>query len=81
MGQFSFFAKLLLLDLPRLFWSQECKIPNYWTKNKIYKTNLIELFIKLAQLGNLLHNFFPHEEGCVEEVVVLTVQDPQCKVN
>lgn len=38
---------------------------------------LIELLVELAELGHLLHDLFPHEEGCVEHRVVLTVQDTQ----
>lgn len=45
------------------------------------RSNLVELIVKLAELSDLLHDFFPHEEGCVQEVVVLAVQDPQCVIN
>lgn len=37
---------------------------------------LVKLFIKLAELGNFLHDLLPHEERCVEHGVVLAVEDP-----
>lgn len=38
---------------------------------------LVKFIIKLAELGHLLHDFFPHEEGGVEHLVVLAVEHPQ----
>lgn len=37
---------------------------------------LVELLIKLAELGHFLHDLLPHEEGRVEHGVALVVQDP-----
>lgn len=37
---------------------------------------LVKLVIKLAELGHLLHNLFPHKERRVEEVVAPAVEDP-----
>lgn len=37
---------------------------------------LVELLIKLAELGHFLHDLLPHEEGRVEHGVALAVQDP-----
>lgn len=38
---------------------------------------LVKLFIKLAELGDFLHDLLPHEERSVEHGVFLVVEDPQ----
>lgn len=37
--------------------------------------NLVKLIIKLAELCNLLHDLFPHEERRVKHGVILAVED------
>lgn len=34
---------------------------------------LVQLVIKLAELGDFLHDLFPHEEWCVEHGVLLAM--------
>ena len=39
--------------------------------------HLVKLLVKLAELGDFLHDLFPHEEGRVQHGVLLAVEDPQ----
>lgn len=51
------------------------------TTERNIKLYLVKLFIKLAQLGDLLHDLLPHEERRVEHGVLLAIEDPQGVIN
>ena len=44
-------------------------------KRSEQRTNLVEHLIKLAELGHLLHDLLPHEEGCVHGCEATLVED------
>lgn len=41
------------------------------------QTYLVKLFVKLAELGDFLHDLFPHKEGRVQHGVIPAVENPQ----
>ena len=42
----------------------------------LYYPHLVEHFIEVAELGDLLHDLLLHEEGGVDRRVALAVEDP-----
>lgn len=60
-----------------LFITEICKTHTLNPAWQEHFPHLVQLFIKLAELGDFLHDLFPHEEWRVKHGVLLAVEDPQ----
>lgn len=54
-----------------------CQVKEMSTEKEQKWAYLVQLFVKLAELGHFLHDLLPHEEGRVQHDVVLAMEDPQ----